>query len=188
MPKAYRAFISYSQQDAVWGKRLHSWLESYRVPRGVEVDLPPARRLGRFFRDDEEMAAAADIAVTVEGAIENAESLIVVCSPRSAKSKWVAAEIQHFRRTGRKLKRYGTNSTQIGSDVFAGVAIAAGCAASQHTFFINQAYRKTVKFGFDGVFNNINLQRFADPAIKGLDFGIFKGIVQRQHWLTMGCL
>ena len=104
MPKAYRAFISYSQQDAVWGKRLHSWLENYRVPRGVEVELPPARRLGRFFRDDEEMAAAADIAVTVEGAIENAESLIVVCSPRSAKSKWVAAEIQHFRRTGRARK------------------------------------------------------------------------------------
>ena len=71
------------------------------MPEGVAVDLGPSRRLGRFFRDDEEMAAAADIAVTVERAIENSESLIVVCSPRSAKSKWVAAEIRHFRNTGR---------------------------------------------------------------------------------------
>jgi hypothetical protein len=104
MQKTYRAFISYSQQDEAWGRRLHSWLESYRVPDGVAVDLPPSRRLGRFFRDDEEMAAAASIASIVERSIEASESLIVICSPRSAKSKWVAAEIRHFRETGREGK------------------------------------------------------------------------------------
>ncbi len=102
--KRYRAFISYSQQDLGWGRRLQGWLETYRVPmRGlVEVDLPP--RLGRFFRDDADMAAAADIAEIVRHALEDAESLIVICSPRSAKSKWVNAEIHHFRRTGRGRK------------------------------------------------------------------------------------
>lgn len=99
--KHYRAFISYSQKDGVWGRRLHSWLETYRVPLGVMVDVDVSRRLGRFFRDEEEMAAAANIADTVRGAIEAAESLIVICSPRSAKSEWVNAEILHFRRTGR---------------------------------------------------------------------------------------
>ena len=31
----YRAFISYSQQDKAWGKRIHTWLETYRIPEGV---------------------------------------------------------------------------------------------------------------------------------------------------------
>jgi WD40 repeat protein len=98
--KHYRAFISYSWQDKAWGKRIHSWLETYRVPvpNGQE-ELP--KRLGRFFRDDEDMAASSDIASIVRSAIEGAESLIVICSPRSAQSKWVDAEIRHFRSTGR---------------------------------------------------------------------------------------
>lgn len=102
--KRYRAFISYSQRDKLWGKRIHAWLETYRVPVGSLVDIQLPRRLGKFFRDDEDMAAASDIADIVRRAIENAEGLIVICSPRSAQSKWVNAEIQHFRRTGRARK------------------------------------------------------------------------------------
>jgi hypothetical protein len=99
--KHYRAFISYSQQDKLWGKRIHAWLETYRVPVGSLTDIQLPRRLGKFFRDEEDMSAASDIAEIVRRAIEDAESLIVICSPRSAQSKWVNAEIQHFRRTGR---------------------------------------------------------------------------------------
>lgn len=102
--KHFRAFISYSQQDRVWGKRLHTWLETYRIPVGVVADVRLPERLGRFFRDDEDMPAAADIAETVRDVIKAAESLIVICSPRSAQSKWVNSEIQHFRRTGRERK------------------------------------------------------------------------------------
>ncbi|MGJ3230805.1 MAG: toll/interleukin-1 receptor domain-containing protein [Oceanicaulis sp.] len=104
--KRYRAFISYNQKDKPVVKKLHRWLETYRVPRGVpaEIELGPGRRLGRFFRDDEEMAASPDIGGTVRGAIEDAESLIIVCSPNAARSKWVDAEIQHFRKTGRERK------------------------------------------------------------------------------------
>ncbi|MEX1251893.1 MAG: TIR domain-containing protein, partial [Hyphomonas sp.] len=98
--KTYRAFISYSQQDKVWGKRLHGWLESYRIPAGTTSALPAGERLGRFFRDDEEMAAASDIAQIVERSIDDSESMIVLCSPRSAQSEWVAAEIEQFRRGG----------------------------------------------------------------------------------------
>jgi WD40 repeat protein len=97
----YRAFISYSQQDKALAKGLHKALESYRVPRGAAVAIGPDRKLGRFCRDEEEMGAAADIAASVRGAIEDAESLIVLCSPRSAKSQWVNAEIVHFRKTAR---------------------------------------------------------------------------------------
>lgn len=97
--KRYRSFISYSQQDKVWGRRLQSWLETYRVPVGVLADVQSGQRLGRFFRDEAEMPAASDIGAVVREAIETAESLIVVCSPRSAQSVWVSSEIAHFRKT-----------------------------------------------------------------------------------------
>jgi len=53
------------------------------------------RRLGRFFRDDEERAASSDLAGTLRGAIEDTDNLFVICSPHSAQSKWVNAEIEH---------------------------------------------------------------------------------------------
>lgn len=96
--KRYRSFISYSQQDRAWGRRLQSWLETYRVPVGVIAEVQTGQRLGRFFRDEAEMPAASDIGEVVREAIETAESLIVVCSPRSAQSKWVSSEIAHFRK------------------------------------------------------------------------------------------
>ena len=101
--KRYRGFISYSQVDKPFAQRLHKWLEAYRVPKGVAVERVDAktRRLGRFFRDDDEMGAATDLGAALRGAIEDAESLIVVCSPASARSKWVQSEILHFKRTGR---------------------------------------------------------------------------------------
>lgn len=97
--KLYRSFISYSQKDKAWGRRIHTWLETYRVPVGVMAAIEPTRRLGRFFRDEEEMPAADNIATVVSKAIKSAESQIVICSPRSAQSKWVEAEIRHFRAT-----------------------------------------------------------------------------------------
>jgi hypothetical protein len=58
--KRYRAFISYSQRDKVQARRLHRALETYRVPLGIEaagINIKN-RKLGRFFRDDDEMGAA----------------------------------------------------------------------------------------------------------------------------------
>lgn len=97
----YRAFISYSQRDKTIARRLQRRLESYRIPKGVEAAVGADRRLGRLFRDDEELGAAADLGATLRAAIEDAESLIVVCSPHAARSRWVDAEIEHFRKTGR---------------------------------------------------------------------------------------
>lgn len=97
----YRAFISYSQVDRQHAKRLHSSLETYRVPKGIDAPLQPNRRLGRFFRDDDEMGASTDLGGTLRDALENSENLIVICSPHSARSKWVNAEILHFKSIGR---------------------------------------------------------------------------------------
>jgi len=130
--KHYRAFISYSQQDKAWGRRIHTWLEAYRVPVGTLADISLPKRLGRFFRDDEDMPAAADIAETVRTVLQESESLIVICSPRSAKSKWVNAEILHFRRTGRARKVFAViidgvpNSGDPATECFPPALRAAG--------------------------------------------------------------
>lgn len=101
--KRYRAFISYSQRDKAHARRIHKALENYRVPKGIDapgID-PKTRRIGRFFRDDDEMGAASDLGEALRGAIADSENLIVICSPNSAKSKWVNEEVLHFKRTGR---------------------------------------------------------------------------------------
>ena len=101
----YAGFISYSQKDKVWAKKLHKALESYRLP----IDLPsPAgaakRKLGRFFRDDEELSGAASLGAALDQAIDGSKALIVVCSPNAAQSKWVDAEIRRFKSNGENAK------------------------------------------------------------------------------------
>lgn len=95
--KRFRAFISYSQRDKAFASRLHRALETYRVPSGIEAKLGPKRTLGRFFRDDDEMGASLSLGAALEGALDDAENLIVVCTPGSARSKWVDAEVRRFK-------------------------------------------------------------------------------------------
>jgi hypothetical protein len=100
MRRKYRAFISYSQRDKLWARRIQVALETYRVPLGIPIDQED-RRLGRIFRDEDEMGASTDLGATLRGAISEAESLIVIASPAAARSKWVNEEVLHFKRTGR---------------------------------------------------------------------------------------
>ena len=97
----YRAFISYSHADHEWGVWLHRALERYRVPRRL-AGVEEVRRLGKVFRDEEEMAAAHEIGPKVEAALKSSDVLIVICSPRSAKSQWVNREIEAFKKLGRE--------------------------------------------------------------------------------------
>lgn len=107
--KKYRGFVSYSQKDKAFARRLHAALESYLVPRGVSSPLlnQKTRRLGRFFRDDDEMGAASDLGEALRGAIRDSDALIVLCSPNAAKSPWVNKEIIHFKLTGRSDRIFG---------------------------------------------------------------------------------
>ncbi len=97
----YRAFISYAHADHEWGVWLHRALERYRVPKRL-VGAQNLRRLGRMFRDEEELGAAHELGPKIEAALKASDALIVVCSPRSAKSKWVNQEIEAFKRLGRE--------------------------------------------------------------------------------------
>ena len=96
----YAGFISYSQKDKVWAKRIHKALETYRLPIGLPGEVKAKRKLGRFFRDDDELSGAPSLGDALDAAIDGSGALIVICSPNSAKSKWVDAEIRRFKRRG----------------------------------------------------------------------------------------
>lgn len=95
----YKGFISYAHRNKKVAQRIHRALESFRVARGINGT--PNGALGKFFRDDEELAASNSLADSVAAALDQAEFLIVLCSPAAATSTWVGSEIEHFRKSGR---------------------------------------------------------------------------------------
>lgn len=101
----YRAFISYSHADEAWARWLVRRLETYRVPPrlvGREgLDGPIGARLGAVFRDRDELTASGDLGATIRSALDESSALIVLCSPAAAASRWVGAEVQAFRDSGR---------------------------------------------------------------------------------------
>src|ERR1700730_10914389 len=91
--RTYWAFISYSHADARSATWLHRALETYRIPRSL-IGRPSAlgpipRRLFPIFRDDAELAGSPSLASSIEAALTDSRSLIVVCSPHAAASPWV---------------------------------------------------------------------------------------------------
>jgi hypothetical protein len=102
---AYAAFISYSHADEGTAKWLHRKLEAYRTPRPLigregRYGAIPAR-VGKVFRDREEFGAGGELRREIESALDRSTALIVLCSPRSAASTYVAAEIDYFGSRGR---------------------------------------------------------------------------------------
>lgn len=104
LPSRYAGFISYSQKDKIWAKRIHKALETYRLPIGLPGAVKDKKKLGRFFRDDDELSGAPSLGDALDAAIDGSNALIVICSPNSAKSKWVDAEIRRFKRRGENAR------------------------------------------------------------------------------------
>jgi outer membrane protein assembly factor BamB len=101
----YRAFISYSSRDRKWADWLFKAIETYRLPWSVRGtagrDGPLPSRLYPIFRDRDELPASADLSVQIETALSESGCLVVICSPRSAQSRWVNQEVLSFKRMGR---------------------------------------------------------------------------------------
>ncbi len=96
----FRAFVSYSHADAAIAQKLHRKIETYRIPRHLrdrESEEANKGRLGRIFRDREDLPAAEDLSESVKQALAGSEALIIICSPDAKASKWVAREIELFR-------------------------------------------------------------------------------------------
>jgi len=98
----FAAFISYSHRDMDCARWLHKAIETYRVPRalvgtGGDFGEVPAR-LRPVFRDEDELAGAAELGPKLHGALAKSNALIVICSPAAARSIWVDKEIRTFKR------------------------------------------------------------------------------------------
>lgn len=105
----YRAFISYSHADEAWAKWLHQSLERYAVPARLRRlkgndERPLPRRLLPVFRDRDELPSAAELGAVIQAALRESEALIVICSPRAARSRWVNEEVRTFKAQGRAQK------------------------------------------------------------------------------------
>ena len=98
--KEYYAFISYKREDEKWAKWLQDKLEHYKFPTNLNgrTDLP--KNIRPTFRDVTDLNPGL-LAEEINNGLRNSEWLIVVCSPRSAKSPWVCKEAQTFIDLGR---------------------------------------------------------------------------------------
>ena len=98
----FAVFISYRhvEPDRRVAEWLHGAVETFSIPRALR---PPggSARLGRVFRDEEELSASSNLPKEIEQALNHSKWLIVVCSPRAVLSPWVNREIAYFRGLGR---------------------------------------------------------------------------------------
>ena len=97
----YSVFISYSHADTRWANWLLRHLEGYRVPRRFHGRTSPVGRVGPrlapVFRDRDELPTTNDLREAVRGALSSSATLVVICSPTSARSRWVQEEIRAFK-------------------------------------------------------------------------------------------
>lgn len=100
--RRYCVFLSYSHSDTKWARWLMRRLESYAVPKRFFGRTAPVgvvgRRIAPVFRDRDELPTTSDLGETIRAALRDSATLVVICSPASARSRWVQEEITAFKR------------------------------------------------------------------------------------------
>jgi len=99
----YYAFVSYRSSDEKWAKWLQEKIEGYRLPTTIQhenTDLPKSR-LRPCFRYHTDIQPN-ELKTELRNKLEQSKYLLVICSPRSAQSPWVGAEIDTFVELGRR--------------------------------------------------------------------------------------
>ena len=100
-PDRFRAFVSYAHADARHARTLQTRLEGYRLPRRMTETHDEVAtwgdRAGPVFRDREDLPASDDLSRAVREALAASRALVVVCTPATPRSHWVAREIELFR-------------------------------------------------------------------------------------------
>ena len=101
----YKAFISHTECDSQWAKKLHTKLNNYSIPSKIKKahpDLPKNLRPVFWYKRD---ISELHLKNTIRKELYNSEYLIVICSPQSAKSIWVNEEVRIFKEEfGREYK------------------------------------------------------------------------------------
>ena len=85
----YIAFISYRHMplDSSVAKRIQRSIERYAVPKEFR-GRTGGKRLGRVFRDEDELPASANLSESITHALDHAQYLIVICTPDLPQSHW----------------------------------------------------------------------------------------------------
>lgn len=97
----YYAFLSYSHRDEEWAQWLQHEFEHYHLPSNLNgrEGLPEGFR--PIFRDIDELSGG-ELKPQISQALAESANLIVVCSPNSARSRYVNGEIEEFMAIGRE--------------------------------------------------------------------------------------
>jgi formylglycine-generating enzyme required for sulfatase activity len=97
----YRAFISYSHADSRLAKRVHERLENFHIDKeliGRETSIGPIpETLRPIFRDRHDFDAGASLAQQTLAVLDSSAALIVLASPRAARSQFVNEELRQFK-------------------------------------------------------------------------------------------
>ena len=103
MDYRYNAFISYRHlsPDQEIAGRLHSYIENFAIPSSLKKSLG-IRKMGRVFRDQEELQISASLGDDIHEALDSSEWLICICSPGYLESAWCMEELRYFIDSGRR--------------------------------------------------------------------------------------
>ena len=125
----YWAFISYSHQNNLpvrgdgsgdhipWANWLHEQLETFRIPDGyrdrtTRTGEPMPERFFPAFRDEAELPTSHDLGGQIRDALARSRFLIVIASPRSARSRyvgsWLVGSSASSRKAGKKRSGMGS--------------------------------------------------------------------------------
>ena len=98
----YFAFISFQSADAKDAVRLQHAIESYLLPAVLCKESNVPRRIKPLYCYLNDMHAGEELMQELKSRMEQSRYLIVVCSPRSAKSVYVNSGIDYFISLGRR--------------------------------------------------------------------------------------
>ena len=110
MKQSYKVFISYSHQNntqirldgksdcVLWADKIYNYFQDYQTPSTIvgnpsRYGWPIPKRPYPIFRDQNELPTSSNLEYAILEALDNSDILLVICSPRSAKSFYVNQEI-----------------------------------------------------------------------------------------------
>ena len=93
----YEAFISYRHLplDRQVAVKIQRAIEGYRIPKQL-IGEDGKKRLGKCFRDEDELPTSASLSEQIEDALRHSRYLVVVCTKETRNSLWVLREVETF--------------------------------------------------------------------------------------------
>ena len=94
----YKAFISYRhcQPDSAAARKIIKIVETYGIPKTIIEKHHTDKRVGKLFRDEDELSASANLSKSITDALDDSEYLIMLCSPEYIQSEWCMLEFNYW--------------------------------------------------------------------------------------------